>query len=163
MLKIFSSLDLTFSKKSLLQTPISVLRAGHTYLPKIKLSAPGIISDAKLWYIARASAKGSQLGAFSPIGYSNCYLEFKLWHLKNLKLFSIRVKELFGPIFLWGKKWHVFALFTSIFLRNRSLSNDRWLYGKKRKNGKGNLYLTGNWLGKNEMWWVEDNHVQQDL
>ena len=27
-----------------------------------------------------------------------CYLEFKLRYLKNLKLFSIRVKELFEPI-----------------------------------------------------------------
>ena len=29
-----------------------------------------------------------------------CYLEFKLRYLKNLKLFSIRVKELFEPIVL---------------------------------------------------------------
>ena len=31
-----------------------------------------------------------------------CYLEFKLRYLKNLELFSIRVKELFEPIVLWG-------------------------------------------------------------
>ena len=29
-----------------------------------------------------------------------CYLEFKLCYLKNLKSFSIRVKELFEPIVL---------------------------------------------------------------
>ena len=28
-----------------------------------------------------------------------CYLEFKLSYLKNLKLFSIRVKELSKPMF----------------------------------------------------------------
>ena len=43
------------------------------------------------------------------------------------------------------KGWRVFALFISIFLRNRSLSNGRWFYGK-RKIGKGNLYLTENQL-----------------
>ena len=32
-----------------------------------------------------------------------CYLEFKLPYLKILKLFSIRVKELFEPIVLWKK------------------------------------------------------------
>ena len=32
-----------------------------------------------------------------------CYLEFKLCYLKNLKLFSIRVKELFGPTVLRKK------------------------------------------------------------
>ena len=32
------------------------------------------------------------------------YLEFKLGYLKNLKLFSIRVKELFEPIVLRKKK-----------------------------------------------------------
>ena len=42
------------------------------------------------------------------IGHSvtdtNCYLEFKLRYLKNLKLFSIRVKELFEPIVLLFSK-----------------------------------------------------------
>ena len=32
-----------------------------------------------------------------------CYLEFKLCYLKNLNLFSIRVKELFEPIVLRRK------------------------------------------------------------
>ena len=41
-----------------------------------------------------------------------CYLEFKLRYLKNMKLFSIRVKELFEPaqrIELWTGSlvmWH---------------------------------------------------------
>ena len=33
-----------------------------------------------------------------------------------------------------------------------------WFYGKKSKIGKGNLYLTENWLGRNEIWYAEDNH-----
>ena len=36
--------------------------------------------------------KGSQLDAFCP--YAIVYLEFKVQYLKNLKLFSISVKEL---------------------------------------------------------------------
>ena len=65
------------------------------------------------------------------------YLEFKLRYLKNLKLFSIRVKE--------KRRWG-FALFKNI------LSNARWFYGKtkqnktKRKIGEGNLYSTENRL-----------------
>ena len=54
-----------------------------------------------------------------------CYLEFKLRYLKNLQLFSIRVKELFQPIVLRKKGRRVFALFIIFFLRNRSLSNAR--------------------------------------
>ena len=73
-----------------------------------------------------------------------CYLEFQLCYLKKLKLFSIRVKELFEPN-VWQKKGNRFLLFfKSIFLRNRSLSNTWWFYGKKRKIGKGNLHLTEN-------------------
>ena len=60
--------------------------------------------------------------------------------------------------FYGGKRRRVFALFKSIFLRNRSLSNARWFCGKKRKIGKGNLYLTENRLSKNEMWRASDNH-----
>ena len=51
-----------------------------------------------------------------------------------------------------------FALFKSIFLRSRSLSNARWFYGKKHKIGKGNLYSTENWSGGNEIRCAEDNH-----
>ena len=78
---------------------------------------------------------------------------FKTW-----KLFSIRVKELNEPIVLWKKRRRVIALFISIFLRNLSLSNARWFYGKKRKIGKGNLYLTENPLSGNEMWCVAKNN-----
>ena len=42
--------------------------------------------------------KGSLLDSFSPLAIVYCYLEFKLSYLKNLKLFSIRVKELSEPI-----------------------------------------------------------------
>ena len=85
-----------------------------------------------------------------------CYLEFKLRYLKNLKLFSI--KDLFEPIVLRKRRRRVFALFKSIFLRNRSLSNARWFCGRKRKIGKGNLSLTENRLSINEMWYAEDDH-----
>ena len=65
-----------------------------------------------------------------------CYLEYKLSYLKNLKLFSIRVKEISEPIVL-KKRRQVLALFISIFLRNRSLSDARWFYGKKTQNWEG--------------------------
>ena len=55
------------------------------------------------------------------------------------------------------KERRVFALFKRIFLRNRSLSNARWFYGKKRKIGKGNLYLTENRLSWNEIFCAADN------
>ena len=87
-----------------------------------------------------------------------CYLEFKLSYLKNLKLFSIRVKELSEPIILRRKRRWVLALFISIFLRNRFLNDIRWFYGKKRKIGNGNLYLTENWLSWNEMCCASYNH-----
>ena len=48
--------------------------------------------------------KGSQLGAICPYAIVYCYNEFKLRYLKNLKLFSIKVKELFEPLFLQKKK-----------------------------------------------------------
>ena len=44
--------------------------------------------------------KGSQLDDFNPQAIVYCYLEFKLSYFKNLKLFSIRVKELSEPIVL---------------------------------------------------------------
>ena len=56
------------------------------------------------------------------------------------------------------KRRRVLALFISIFLRNRSLSDARWFYGQKRKTGKGNLYLTENRLSWNEMCCASDNH-----
>ena len=88
-----------------------------------------------------------------------CYLEFKLSYLKHLKLFSIREKELPEAIVLWKKRRRVLALFISIFLRNRSLSDAGWFYGKKnRKTGNGNLYLIENRLSWNEMCCASDNH-----
>ena len=44
--------------------------------------------------------KGSQPDALSPLAIVYCYLKFKLSYLKNLKLFSIRAKELSEPIVL---------------------------------------------------------------
>ena len=46
-----------------------------------------------------------------------CYLEFKLSCLKNLKLFSISVKELFEPIVLRKKGDGFFVLFWVWFIR----------------------------------------------
>ena len=43
-----------------------------------------------------------------------CYLEFKLGYVKNLKLFSIRVKELFEPIVLQNEA-DGFLLFLNAF------------------------------------------------
>ena len=87
-----------------------------------------------------------------------CYHEFKLRYLKNQKLFSIRVKELFEPIVLQKKRRWVFAPFKSIFLSNRSLSNAGWFNAKKRKIRKGNLHSTENQLRWNEMCCAADNH-----
>ena len=55
------------------------------------------------------------------------------------------------------RRW-VLALFISISLRNRSLSDARWFYGKKRKIGKGNLFITENRLSWNEMCCASDNY-----
>ena len=79
--------------------------------------------------------------------YLYCYLEFKIRYLKNLKWFSIRIKEFFKPIVL-KKKTDEFLLFLKAFSsQNRSLSNALEFYGKKktkqkknRKIGKRNLY-----------------------
>ena len=43
---------------------------------------------------------------------------------------------------MWRKRRRILALFISIFLRKRSLSDARWFYVKKCKIGKGNQYLT---------------------
>ena len=104
------------------------------------------------------SVKGSQLGTFCPQAIVYCYLEFKLHYLKNLKLFSSRVKELFEPIVL-RKKGDGFLLFLKAF----SWETDLWVTlgdfaVKKPKIGKGNLYLTENRLSRNEMLCSSDNH-----
>ena len=108
--------------------------------------------------LGRTRVKGSQKGAFYPKAIVYRYLEFKLRYLKNLKLFSMRVKLIFEPIDLQEKKSTVFCSFKSILSRNWSLSKARWCYGKKRKIGKRNLYLTENWLCRNKIWGVADNH-----
>ena len=79
---------------------------------------------------------------FFPQAY--CYLEIKLYYLNNLRLFSIRVKELFKPTVLQKKKKKQvmgFALFKGI-----SWDTNLWemigdFYGKNSKVWKGNLYL----------------------
>ena len=88
----------------------------------------------------------------------DCYLEFKLSYLDNLKLFSIRVKRIIWTCSFVKKRRQVLALFISIFLRNRSLSDARWFCGKKHKIGKGNLYWTENQLSWNEMCCASNNH-----
>ena len=57
-----------------------------------------------------------------------------------------------------NKRRRVFALSKSIFSRNRSLMDAMWFYGKERIIGKGNLYLTENWLSWNEMCCAADNY-----
>ena len=49
-----------------------------------------------------------------------CYLKFKLCYLKTLKLFAIRVKELFELIVL-QKKANRFLLFLKAFSRETDL------------------------------------------
>ena len=73
--------------------------------------------------------KGSQPGAFCSSAVVHCNLKFKLCFLKSLKLFSVRVKELFKPIVLGKKQW-IFPHFKRIFFRNRSLSNARGFWSK---------------------------------
>ena len=71
----------------------------------------------------RCQHKRSQLGAFCPwaiIVY--CYFEFKLRYHRNMKLFSIRLKELFEPIVL-RKKSDGFLLFLKAF----SWETDLWV------------------------------------
>ena len=116
-----------------------------------------------------------------------CNLEFNLRYLKNLKLFSISVKEFFEPMVL-QKKGDGFLLFLKAFswetdlyskitkryskigfLRNRSLSNAWWFYCKQYllfyfickdycNIGKGNLYISENRLSTYEMWCATDNY-----
>ena len=52
-----------------------------------------------------SSIKESQLDAFCPLTNVYCYPRFELRYLKNLKLFSIRVKELSEPV-IFVKKCH---------------------------------------------------------
>ena len=63
------------------------------------------------------------LGPKDPLGHLS---------VKILKMFSAWV----NLSLQFAKKVTYFALFLSIFLRNQSLSNVRWFYGKKRKIGR---------------------------
>ena len=71
----------------------------------------------------KSSVKASQLDAFCHRPYHTVFnIEFKLSYLEsleNLKLFSIRVKELFEPYSFVKQRRRVFSLFKSIFSRNR--------------------------------------------
>ena len=73
-----------------------------------------------LWF--NSFIRGSHLGAFCPYAIVYWYLEFKLRSLKNLKLFSIRVKELFEPIVL-RRKGDGFLLLLKAF----SWETDLWV------------------------------------
>ena len=67
--------------------------------------------------------KGSQLHTFCSWAIVYCYFEFKLSYLKNLKLFSIKVKELSEPIVLWRKKTSII----SSFYKHFSWETDLWV------------------------------------
>ena len=50
-----------------------------------------------------------------------------------------------------------------LFLKSIFWETDFWVtlgdfYGNKHKIGKGNLYVTENRLGRNEIWCAADNH-----
>ena len=87
-----------------------------------------------------------------------CYLKFKLRYLKNMKLFTSTIQELFEPIVFREKSQRVFALFKCMFLRNRSSSKARWFYGKRRNSWKWILHLSENWFSRIKMWWVVFNY-----
>ena len=71
---------------------------------KTKTKSHPLFSYSQISHIGNIlDFKGSQLGAFYPYVIVYCYLEFKLRYLKSLKLFSIRVKELFELIALRNK------------------------------------------------------------
>ena len=97
------------------------------------------------------SVKGSQLDTFYPwaIVLLPCIQTKLSW--KPEIIFSKSKRIIWALYSFVKKRRRVLALFISIFLRNRSLSDARWFYGKKRKLGKGNLYLTENRLSWNKM------------
>ena len=91
-----------------------------------------------------------------------CYFEFKLRYRKNLKLFSIRIKELFKHIVL-GKKDDGFFLFSKPFSWETDLKVTVGDFTvKKCKIWKGNLFLSENGFSRIEMWWavVKHNHTR---
>ena len=65
-----------------------------------------------------------------------CYLEFKLRYLKNLKLFSIRVKELFEPIVILHNLFLVDKVLNAYYVKLLAPPTIiHPLYSKKNKNG----------------------------
>ena len=101
-----------------------------------------------------------------PLATVYCYLEFKNSYWKKKTKKQKNLKLLFEPIVLW-KKLTGFCSFWSSFLRNRSFSNasdfkkqtnkqTKTKQNKKRKIGKGNLFL--NRFSWNEMWCSVVNH-----
>ena len=97
--------------------------------------------------------EGSQLGAFCPwIGHNVLLPWIQICYLKNLKLFSIRMKEYLslGPIGL-QKSADGFLSFKSIFLRNTALWVTLGDFTLKRAK-LGDRYLTENRFGRNEIW-----------
>ena len=105
--------------------------------------------------------RGHNWVLFSPIGHSVLLPWIQtLLSLKPEIVFKWN-KRICVPIILWKKKKkkiRVFVVFKIIFLRNRSFSNARCIYGKKCKIGKGNLYLTENRFSRGEMWCAVVNH-----
>ena len=89
-----------------------------------------------------------------------CYTESTTWNSLSQQpeiVFSWNKRINWAYSFV-KKSRRVFALFKSTFFRNRSFSKARWLYSKKRKILKGNLYLTENWFSRNETWCAVVNH-----
>ena len=108
--------------------------------------------------MSEAAHQGVTTGCIWPIGYSVLLPWIQTSLSKNLKLFSIRVKELFEPIVL-RRKGDWFLLVLKAF----SQEFDLWITlgdfkVKKCKIGKGNLYLAENRISRNEMWCAADNH-----
>ena len=98
------------------------------------------------------------LGCIFPIGYSVLGTLNSNFAILNTRIFSIRVKELFEPIVL-RQKGDGFLLFLKAF----SWETNLWVIlgsftVKKRKIGKGNLYLTENQWSWNKICCAADNH-----
>ena len=107
-----------------------------------------------------------------------CYIEFKLRYLRNLKLFSIRVRGFFffcfcfcfcflfcfvlfffffDPIVLWQKRWWFFVI-----LKAFSWDTDLWVtlgnFTVNMQNFEEESAFNGKSISRNEMWCGIDNH-----
>ena len=105
-----------FLEKKKYLNMLYLISSTHLHLKQTKptrKSAPCLFTWVNLRFLR--TFKGSQLGTLCPYAIVYCYLEYKLRYLKNLKLFSIRVKELFEPIVLPKKKGDGFLLFLKAF------------------------------------------------